>query len=97
MATYIVLGKLTDQGIRNAKSLSENLRRGEQLAAQRGIKLVDFYLTMGEYDAFVVLDAPSDEAVTQHVLSLGMQGNVRTTTLKAFPRAEAEKLVQSLG
>ena len=97
MPTYISLLNWTDQGIRNVKQAPERARQAEQLAQQLGGRIISVYLTMGQYDLVVVLEAPDDETVARAMLTLGAQGNVRTTTLKAFNREELERIIGSLG
>ena len=97
MPTYISLLNWTDQGIRNVKQAPERARQAEQLAQQLGGRIISAYLTMGQYDLVVVLEAPDDETVARAMLTLGAQGNVRTTTLKAFNREELERIIGSLG
>jgi uncharacterized protein with GYD domain len=53
-----------------------------------GGKLKDLYVMMGEYDHVPIAEGPSDEATLGFLLALGAQGNVRTTTLKAFTKEE---------
>jgi uncharacterized protein with GYD domain len=42
------------------------------------------------------LEAPSDDVAAKLVLGVSAQGNVRTTTLKAFPEEEYRKIVGSI-
>jgi uncharacterized protein with GYD domain len=44
----------------------------------------------------VVLEAPDDDAIAKFVLTLGSAGNVRTTTLKAFPEANYRQIIGAL-
>ncbi|MBX5490192.1 MAG: GYD domain-containing protein [Chloroflexi bacterium] len=97
MPTYIVLSKWTDQGIRDVKGTPERLRQYEQAGQSLGVRLAAWYLTMGEYDNVAIVEAPDDETMARIALTLGSQGNVRTTTLKAFSRDEFERIVRSLG
>lgn len=55
-----------------------------------------FYLTLGQYDIVIIAEAPNDETIAKFVLAVGSAGNVRTTTLKAFPEADYRKIVQGL-
>ena len=55
------------------------------------------YLTLGEYDAVAITEAPNDEVVARVMLTIGGLGNVRTTTLRAFSEAETRKIVASIG
>ena len=51
---------------------------------------------MGAHDLVVILEAPSDEVIAQFAMTLGMQGNVRTTTMKAFTESEFGDIVAAL-
>jgi uncharacterized protein with GYD domain len=96
MATYLLLCNWTDQGIRNIKEAPERRRRATQLAEQLGCKIMAVFLTMGQYDLAIRVEAPDDEAIARLALSLGAQGNLRTTTLKAFPADDYERIIGSL-
>jgi len=61
-----------------------------------GGKLIALYATMGEYDYVAIAEGPSDEVALGYLLALGAQGQVRTTTLKAFPRELFEEIVKRL-
>jgi len=51
---------------------------------------------MGSYDIAIVAEAPSDDVMAKFALAAGSLGNVRTTTLKAFPEAEYRKIIAAL-
>jgi uncharacterized protein with GYD domain len=92
---YVNLMKLTDQGIQNIRDLPQRLAASEKAMAAMGGKLLAFYLVMGEWDYVAISEGPSDEVALAFLLGLGAQGNVRTTTLKAFDmEAVAEILKQ---
>jgi len=96
MPSYVTLVKWTDQGIKNVKDSPKRLEAFEAAVKAAGGTLKDFYLVMGEYDLVVVTEAPSDETVTRLALSVAMQGNVRTTTMRAYNRQEYQKIIASL-
>src|SRR5438876_732185 len=56
-----------------------------------------FFLTMGDYDMVAVYEAPDDAVAARFNLQLGMSGNIRTRTLKAFPEAAYREIINSLG
>ena len=56
----------------------------------------DLYLTMGQYDLIATVEAENDDAVAKFALSLAAIGNVRSTTLKAFPEAEYRNIIETL-
>ena len=54
------------------------------------------YMTLGEYDLVAVYEAPDDAVGARFSLMLGMLGNVRATTLKAFPKQAYREIINSL-
>jgi uncharacterized protein with GYD domain len=96
MPTYISLFKLTDQGIKNIKDAPQRIEQGVKGLESMGGKLVGFYSVMGDYDYVGISEAPSDEVITAFLLALGADGNVRTTTLKAFTTEEFVEIVKKL-
>ena len=93
MATYIVLGSFTDQGIRNVKDTTKRADAFKKLAKSMGASVKDIYWTLGQYDIVSILEAPDEKAVTALGLALGKSGNVRTQTLRAFPQAEMDAIL----
>lgn len=96
MPRYVVLMKLTDQGIKDIRNAPERLEQGVKLLEKMGGKLSGFYMTMGEFDYVGIGDAPSDEVQAAFMLALGSAGNVTTTTLKAFSRDEIPAILKML-
>jgi uncharacterized protein with GYD domain len=52
---------------------------------------------MGDYDIVAVYEAPDDAVAARFNLQLGMLGNIRTHTLKAFPETAYREIIKSLG
>ena len=96
MPTYVMLTKLTDQGVRGVKDVPQRQDAGRELARKFGVEWKSLYMTMGDYDFVNIVEAPDDQAIAKYVLSLAALGNVRTTTLKAFPEAEYRDIIQAL-
>lgn len=97
MTTYIILADWTDQGIRNARESPQRLDGAKKLLSDMGGNFRDFYLTMGDHDMVAVVEAPDDAVAARFALELGMSGNLRTRTLKAFPEAAYREIMNSLG
>ena len=96
MPMYVTLISYTEQGIKTFKDLPKRLEETRTAGEAAGAKLVAFYLTMGQYDAVVVSEAPDDETVATLALAAGGRGNVRTETLRAFTEDEAKKLAAAV-
>jgi uncharacterized protein with GYD domain len=88
MATYIMLGKFTEQGIRNVKDTAKRAEALRATAKKVGVTVKELYWTLGKYDVATILDAPDEASVTALGLSVGALGNVRTQTLRAFTAEE---------
>ncbi len=97
MPTYVTLLNYTDQGIRNAGGSPERQQQAEERLRQLGGRFIGHYLTMGIYDYVLVWEAPDDETAARYMLTLGSSGNVRTTTLKAFPQEQFQSILGALG
>ncbi len=96
MSTYIALINYTDQGAKNLKGTPERVVAARQALENMGGRLHSFRLTLGEYDAVVTIDAPDDEAYATFALNVAAEGNVRTTTLKAFSEEESFRILGNL-
>ena len=96
MPTYIGLYKLTDQGIKNIKDAPQRIEEGIKRVEAAGGKVIGFYSVMGEYDYVAIGEFPNDEVAVTLTLATGSQGNVRTTTLKAFTKEEFAEIIKKL-
>ncbi len=93
MATYVILANFTDQGIRNVKDTVKRADVFKEMAKKKDVKVRDMFWTLGAHDVVAIIDAPNDEAITGLGLALGMQGNVRTQTLRAYSASEIGKIL----
>ena len=96
MPQYINLINYTEQGLKNVKNMPNRVTAAGQAMQSAGGKLVSFHLTLGQYDAVVILEAPDDQTVAEIGLALAARGNVRTETLRAFTEDEYQKIVGKL-
>ena len=84
MATYIVLGKFTEQGIRGVKDTTKRAEAFKAMAKKAGATVKDLYWTLGQFDVMTVVDAQDDATLTALLLSTGALGNLHTQSLRAF-------------
>jgi uncharacterized protein with GYD domain len=96
VTTYIMLVNWTEQGIRNVRESPKRLDAAKKMLADMGGSFKEFYLTMGDHDMVAVYEAPDDAVAARFAVQLGMQGNVRTRTLKAFPEAAYREIINSV-
>jgi uncharacterized protein with GYD domain len=96
MATYILLGKWTQQGAQGAAEGGQRRQAAKEVAKSFGGEIKQTYLTMGQYDIVAIVDAPDDESVAKIALKVGSFGNLSTQTLRAFDEAETDRLYSSI-
>jgi len=96
MATYIALFNWTDKGAQQVKDSPRRFDAAKKLLRDMGGEIKSFYLTLGDYDLVAIADAPDDAVMARFLMQLGMLGNVRTHTLKAFPEAAYREIIASL-
>ena len=96
MPSYLSLGNWTEQGIRNVKEGPQRLDAVKKAAEDAGGRLIFFYMTMGQYDFAALLELPDDDSAARLLLTIGGQGNARTTTLRAFTEDEYVALTGSI-
>ncbi len=97
MTTYIMLANWTEQGAKNVKESPRRLEMAKRALQDMDGEFKSFFMTMGDYDLVAVYEAPDDAVAARFTLQLGMLGNVRTRTLKAFPEAAYREIIASLG
>ncbi|MDB5621179.1 GYD domain-containing protein [Tardiphaga sp.] len=97
MTTYIMLATWTDQGMQHVKDSPRRLDLAKEALKDMDGEFKSFFLTMGDYDLVAVYEAPDDAVAARFNLQLGMLGNIRTHTLKAFPEAAYREIITSLG
>ena len=93
MPTYIALIDWTEQGVRNFKDSVDRYEAAAGALESLGVQFTDIYWTLGGHDIVAVVDAPDDESLAAGLLAVGAQGNIRTTTLRAFSRDEMRSII----
>jgi uncharacterized protein with GYD domain len=96
MATFVILGNYTAQGIAAIKDSPSRLDAAREGLGAMGVTIKDFYLTMGAYDIVTVVEAPDAATAAKGLMTLGMAGNVSTVTMAALTESEFRKVVSEL-
>ncbi|MGH3342360.1 MAG: GYD domain-containing protein [Carbonactinosporaceae bacterium] len=96
MATYVVLVNWTDQGIRNVEDTIGRSEAFRALSRQLNGEVKELYWTLGPYDIVGTFEAPDDETATAIALAISKQGNVRTTTMRAYDPDEMRGILGKL-
>jgi uncharacterized protein with GYD domain len=96
MATYVILFSYTRQGMDRIKESPDRVDAARRSFREMGAELKQFFLTMGQYDGVVIVEAPDDETMARAALATGSLGNISTETLRAFTEDEFRNLVRAL-
>jgi uncharacterized protein with GYD domain len=79
------------------KGLASSSGYGKESAQGYGRRVQTLFPHHGDYDIVAIYEAPDDAVAARFNLQLGMLGNIRTRTLKAFPEAAYREIINSLG
>jgi uncharacterized protein with GYD domain len=83
--TYIMLTKLTPEGLETVKNNPERIREVNHEVQSFGASVTAQWATLGEYDFVSVIQAPDAETIARVSLELGSRGTSRYETLTAIP------------
>jgi uncharacterized protein with GYD domain len=96
MARYVTLYQFTDQGIRNVKDSPARLKAAIKKAEGMGMKMIGAYYTEGAYDLVVISESADEKVATAFALATAAQGNVRSTTMRAYDPEEFEGILRKM-
>ncbi len=96
MATYLMLFRLTQQGIQKIKEAPTRVQAAKEVCRSLGGEVKQFHFLMGQYDSVFTLEAPNDETAAKIALAISSRGNVETETLRAFTESEFKQIIAGL-
>ena len=84
MATYILLSRLSTQGVQTLKSNPDRLREVNKDVEELGAKVLHQWATLGPYDFVNVVEAPDAATIARVSVELGARGSSNFQTLEAL-------------
>lgn len=81
MPVYILLSKLTEHGVSCVMDDPSCLRDISMDIENFGVKVLDQYATLGEYDFVHVIEAPDNESIARVSMELIAHGHLKPLTL----------------
>lgn len=84
MATFILLSKLSTQGVQTLKSNPDRLREVNKDVEELGAKILHQWATLGEWDFVNIVEAPDAQTIARVSVSLGARGSTKIVTLPAL-------------
>jgi uncharacterized protein with GYD domain len=97
MPTYVSLCNWTDQGIKDFKDTVSRGKKVEEAMGKLGVRFQSLHWTVGPYDLVAIVEADDEESATAALLALGAQGNIRTTTMRAYDADAMSRIIGKLG
>ena len=88
MPTYIMLSRLSPEGLTTLKRNPSRLNEVNREVEQFGARVVQQYALLGAYDFITVLEAPDSETVARISVELGSRRTASYETLTAIPVEE---------
>ncbi len=85
MGIYILLSKLTPDGRKTLKERPHRIKEVDKELEKRGVKVLEQFATLGQYDFVNIVDAPDNETIGQVSIDLCARGTIDIMTLPAIP------------
>ncbi len=93
MPVFIMLTRLTSNGVKTLKDNPGRVQEVNKEVEQLGIKVLSQWATLGEYDFVSVVEAPDERTMAKVSVELGSRGTTTNETMSAIP---AEEFTRSL-
>ena len=99
MATFVVQGQYSAEAIKGFVAKPEDREKAvAKLVAAAGGKLRAFYVTTGETDFLVIIEAPDAESVAAGALAAAAGGGIaHASTQRAWTGKEFKKMCEKAG
>jgi uncharacterized protein with GYD domain len=99
MGKYLLRVNYTASGLRGLtkEGAGNRVKYISDFAASVGGTVESFHFALGDYDAYVVLDAPDDSAVTAASLAVGSSGVASINTVKLLTADEVDTAIGKIG
>ncbi len=97
MATFIALIDWTEQGVKGFRDSVDRYESSRDAFEQMNVRITQIYWTLGGHDIVAVAEADDEETMAAATLLLAAQGNLRTTTMRAFSADEMRAVIAKTG
>lgn len=96
MLTFILLGRLTNLALEQAREFQERDKRAADIIQKAGGKLISLYYTFGQYDFVAIIEAPTQEVMTMILFEIGRFSTVSSETMMAMRPDQLYTVVEKL-
>jgi uncharacterized protein with GYD domain len=84
LPTYIVLSRLSEQGLQTLRANPERLRQVNRDVEELGAKVLQQWFMLGPYDFLNIVEAPDAATIARLSIALGARGSVHTESYEAI-------------
>ncbi len=91
MPVFIMLTRLTPNGVKTLKDNPGRVQEVNREVEQLGVKVLNQWATLGEYDFVSVVEAPDERTMAKVSVELGSRGTTTNETMSAIPAEEFTK------
>lgn len=84
MATYILLGTLTNEGAEKLRQHPEWIDEVRMDLEKTGVRVIAQYAVLGPYDIVNIVEAPDNRSVVRLSAQLTLRGSLKIITLPAL-------------
>jgi uncharacterized protein with GYD domain len=93
MPTYIMLSKLSEQGLQTLRANPERLREVNKDVEELGARVLHQWFVLGPYDFVNIVEAADAKAIAQVSVAISARGS---THLESYEAIEVGELVSLL-
>ena len=93
MPTYIMLTRLTPDGVKTVKDNPSRVQEVNKEVEQLGVKVLSQWATLGEYDFVTVVEASDEKVMAKLSIEMGSRGTVVNETMTAIDAEEFTKIL----
>ncbi len=93
MPTYIMLSKLSEQGLQTLRANPERLREVNKDVEELGARVLHQWFVLGPYDFVNIVDAPDAKTVARVSVAISARGS---TSLESYEAIEIGDMVDLL-
>ena len=93
MPRYVMLSTLGPHGAATLAEAPERLKEVNAEVESLGVKVLEQYALLGQYDFLNIVEAPDDAAMARLAITLASRGTLKTLTL---PAVSVDELIERL-
>jgi uncharacterized protein with GYD domain len=94
MPTYIMLSKLSEQGLQTLRANPERIREVNKDVEELGARVLHQWFMLGPYDFVNIVEAPDAKTVARISVAISARGS---TELETYEAIEVEDIVSLMG